>query len=160
MSLALRLNLLITLLFISLFICSNYYIIANARTAVHREVESTAELTLSLIQLAISSESLRSDTELQLKILDRLIELDETRHLHIYISKPTEILTPVKEYSPTGDASAPAWFVKLVQPPPTELRRWLYNPLIPPTGIVIRADPSDESLPNRIAIWTKDSSLH
>lgn len=155
MSLRIRLNLLITLLFISLFICSSYYIIANARSAVHREVESTAQLALQLIHIAISSAKLEKDEDKQLKILEGLAELDETRHLHIDILTPTNILTPTEEFNILQTSHAPYWFVKLVEPPPTEIRRWLYNPITPPTGIIIRADPTDEIDEN----WTEVRSI-
>ncbi len=144
MSLRVRLNFLITLLFISLFICSSFYIISNARKTVQYEVESTAQLALKLIQIAISSESSNADENSQLKLLQSLAELDQTRHLYIDIQSPTVILTPSKEFNVLSNTNAPGWFVRLVQPPPTEIRQWLYNPLIPPTGIFIRADPSDE----------------
>ena len=144
MSLRVRLNFLITLLFISLFICSSFYIIANARTSVHREVESTAHLALQLIQIAITSASVEQDAEKQLQLLKSLADVDETRHLHIDLSNPNDVLTPTKDFMLYQNTDAPEWFVHLVEPPPTEVKRWLYNPLIRPTGIIIRADPSDE----------------
>ncbi len=144
MSLRVRLNFLITLLFISLFVCSSFYIISNARKTVQREVESTAHLALKLIQIAISSKSSEADKISQLKLLQSLAELDQTRHLYIDIRNPSVTLTPVKEFNVLSNTDAPGWFVKLVQPPPTEIRQWLYNPLSLPTGIFIRADPSDE----------------
>ncbi len=152
MSLRVRLNLLITLLFISLFICSSFYIIANARNAVQHEVESTAELALQLIQIAFSSAALESDEAKQLQLLQKLSELDETRHLHIDIYNSNEVLTPIEEFTVFKDTNAPDWFIKLVQPPPTEIRHWIYNPAIPPTGIIIRADPSDEIDENWIEV--------
>lgn len=144
MSLRVRLNFLITLLFISLFVCSSFYIIANARKTVQHEVESTAQLALQLIQIAISSASPETDEQKQIALLRKLSELDETRQLHIDIRHSSDSLTSVERISVLQDTKAPNWFVKLVQPPPTEIRRWLYNPVIPPTGIIIRADPADE----------------
>jgi two-component system sensor histidine kinase UhpB len=144
MSLRIRLNLLITLLFIGLFICSSFYVIANARKAVQHEVESTAQLALQLIQIAISSVSMEAEEQDKLKILDSLSSLDETRHLRIEIRNPADVLMPDEEFSIIENAKAPDWFVKLVQPPPTEIRRWLNSPAIAPTGVIIRADPTDE----------------
>lgn len=152
MSLRIRLNLLITLLFIGLFICSSYYVIANARKAVQHEVESTAHLALQLIQVAISSVSIDAKEQGKLNILDSLSSLDETRHLSIEIRNPSDILTPEEEFSVMQNAKAPSWFVKLVQPPPTEIRRWLNSPTIAPTGIIIRADPTDEIDENWIEV--------
>ena len=155
MSLRIRLNLLITLLFISLFICSSFYIITNARIAVQHEVESTANLALQLIQVAFTSASLESDEQKQLQVLRKLSELDLTRHLHIDIYNSNDVLTPVEEFTVLKDIKAPSWFVKLVEPPPTEIRHWLYNPVKPPKGIIIRADPADEIDEN----WTGVRSI-
>jgi len=155
MSLRIRLNLLITLLFISLFICSSFYIITNARNAVQQEVESTANLALQLIQVAFTSTSLESDEQKQIQVLRKLSELDLTRHLHIDIQSSNDVLTPVEEFSDLNDVKAPDWFIKLVEPPPTEIRHWLYNPVEPPKGIIIRADPSDEIDEN----WTEVRSI-
>jgi two-component system, NarL family, sensor histidine kinase UhpB len=149
MSLRVRLNLLITLLFVGLFICSSFYIISNARQTVDREVKSTAHLALKLIQIAISSSSSSLDSseiseDKQFKILQSLTELDQTRHLHIDIQNPSSTLISAKEFNVLKNTKAPEWFVRLVQPPPTEIREWFYNPMIAPTGVIIRADPSDE----------------
>ena len=152
MSLRVRLNLLITLLFISLFVCSSFYIIANARNAVKNEVESTAHLALQLIQIAISPTSLEADKQRQLQLLRKLSELDETRLLHIDIRNPTGEVTDIEETSVKQNTDAPGWFVRLVQPPPTEISRWLYDPITPPTSVIIRADPSDEIDENWIEV--------
>jgi two-component system, NarL family, sensor histidine kinase UhpB len=144
MSLRVRLNFLITLLFISLFVCSSFYIISNARKTVQHEVESTAHLALKLIQIAISPESPEVNESKQLDLLQNLADLAETRHLYIDIRNPGSTITPSKEFNILRETNAPEWFVKLVQPPPTVIRQWFYNPLIAPTGVVIRADPSDE----------------
>jgi two-component system, NarL family, sensor histidine kinase UhpB len=144
MSLRVRLNLLITLLFVVLFVCSSFYIIENARKTVKREVESTAHFTLQLIQIAISAEPKDISTNKHKKLLRSLTRLDQTRHLHIEIRNPEITLTSIKKFDVLENTDAPEWFVKLVQPRPTEIRQWLYNPVVPPTGIIIRADPSDE----------------
>ncbi len=144
MSLRVRLNFLITLLFITLFACSSFYIISNARKSVQYEVQSTAHLALKLIQIALSSESSEENDSKQLKILQNLSELDQTRHLYIDIHNPTTTLMPNKEFNVLSNTNAPDWFVRLVQPPPTEIRQWFYNPMVAPTGVIIRADPSDE----------------
>ncbi len=144
MSLRVRLNLLITLLFISLFVCSSFYIIANARSTVHQEVQSTANLALQLIQAAIAMTPAEENKGAQLHFLQSLSKLDETRHLNIEIRNPHDVLIAGNNFNILENTVAPDWFVNLVEPPPTELKRWLYNPLIPPTGIIVRADPSDE----------------
>ncbi|MBL1142387.1 MAG: hypothetical protein HND53_10185 [Proteobacteria bacterium] len=144
MSLRVRLNLFITLLFISLFACSSFYIISNARETVGHEVESTAHLALKLIQIAFSSDSIEKNEKKQLKLLRALSELDQTRHLYIDIQNPDSKLIPDKEFNVLKNTNAPEWFVRLVQPPPTEIRQWFYSPMVAPIGVIIRADPSDE----------------
>ncbi len=143
MSLRLRLNIFITLLFISLFIGSSFYIIAEARDGVQREVESSARFALQLLQIAIEPVSEVQTRNGQTKLLQSLAQMDEIRHLHIEILNPDNILLPVQsENEVTGNA--PEWYVDLVKPSPIEIKRWFYNPSFPPTGIVIRADPTDE----------------
>lgn len=142
MSLRIRLNLLISVLFVSLFICSSFYIIANARTVVKNETESTAQLALQLIQIAISSSE--PDRNSHTELLDKLSTLDKTRHLRIDIQSPSEVVSLIKRDDETRQIHSPAWFIKLVKPPQVELRRWIYSPMIPPTGIIIQTDPIDE----------------
>lgn len=144
MSLRVRLNLLITLLFIGLFIFSSFYIISNARRTVQHEVESTADLALKLIHIAISSNRSEQNEDEHLTLLNNLSKLDQTRHLYIDIQTADGLLTTNKGFDVLANTDAPDWFVKLVQPPPTEIRQWFYNPLVNPTGVIIRADPSDE----------------
>lgn len=144
MSLRVRLNLLITLLFFGSFIFGSFYIISNARNSVRDEVKSTADFALQLIHIAISSSSLEQDTDKHLALLNSLAKLDKTRDLHIEILGPTSSLMPNEEFDVLNNTNAPDWFVKLVQPPATEFRQWFYNPMVNPTGVIIRADPSDE----------------
>lgn len=144
MSLRVRLNFLITLLFLSLFVISSFYIISNARETVQSEVESTAQFALKLIQITVSSEWAEDDSDKELELLNTLAELDQTRHLFIDIKRANTTLARPKQFDVLSNTVAPEWFVKLVQPPPTEIRQWIYNPMVAPTGIVIQADPSDE----------------
>jgi two-component system, NarL family, sensor histidine kinase UhpB len=155
MSLRIRLNLLITILFVSLFICSSFYIIANARDSVQHEVESTANLALQLIEIAFSSTTLKSDEQKQIEVLKKLSEQDLTRHLHIDIESSNDVITPDEKHIVVKVIKAPNWFVKLVTPPLTEIRLWLNNPIEPPRGVVIRADPTDEIDEN----WTEVKSI-
>jgi two-component system sensor histidine kinase UhpB len=154
MSLRFRLNLLITTLFLLILLGGSFYVIINVRQAVHNEVEATAHLALQLIEIAISSVETEQET-VQERLLEQIAKLERTRHLRIYIRIPSIVygdvyspsvtynyLEPVKEMPISSDS--PDWFEHLVQPPPLEIRRWLYGPGIPATEILIRADPSDE----------------
>tara|TARA_B100000953_G_scaffold16006_1_gene14054 strand:- start:4891 stop:6225 length:1335 start_codon:yes stop_codon:yes gene_type:complete len=143
MSLRVRLNILITTLLVILFLCSSFYTITNARRSVHSEVESSTQLALQLIQAA-SASSLPDAGDQKLSFLRKLAELKTIRHLHIELRSPTDILIPSDEDILFKESDAPEWFVSLVQPPATEIRRWLYTPVTTPIDVLIKPDPLDE----------------
>ena len=144
MSLRIRLNILITTLLIILFLCSSFYTISHARNSVHSEVESSTQLALQLIQAASASSLPNSDEQKQVKFLRKLTELDTIRHVHIEIRSPTDVLIPIENNMLFLESDAPRWFVSLVKPPATEIRRWLYTPVTTPIDILIKPDPLDE----------------
>lgn len=145
MSLRVRLNLLLTILFLVIFVASSFYIIRNARLAVKEEMVSTADLTLQLVETILATAEMSEQPELQRRLLDRLAEVEATRHLQIFVQRgmsvdqhmPPPSVTPV--YS-----DAPAWFEELVSPRPVEFRRIFSGSEATYTVIIIRADPSDE----------------
>jgi len=108
-------------------------------------MQSTAHLTLQLIEVALASTDIVGQDGLQQRLLEQLSKLETTRHLQIVVARsedtkfkiPPQIITPA-----TSDA--PAWFVQLVKPQPIEFRRILSGPDIPYTEILLWADPSDE----------------
>ena len=144
MSLRIRLNILITTLLIILFLCSSFYTISHARNSVHSEVESSTQLALQLIQAASAFMLPNSDEQKQVKFLRKLTELDTIRHIHIEIRSPTDVLIPAEDNILFLKSDAPRWFVSLVKPPVTEIRRWLYTPVTTPIDILIKPDPLDE----------------
>ena len=144
MSLRIRLNILITTLLIILFLCSSFYTISHARNSVHSEVESSTQLALQLIQAASVFLLPNSDEQKQVKFLRKLTELDTIRHIHIEIRSPTDVLIPAEDNILFLKSDAPRWFVSLVKPPATEIRRWLYTPVTTPIDILIKPDPLDE----------------
>ena len=144
MSLRIRLNILITTLLIILFLCSSFYTISHARNSVHSEVESSTQLALQLIQAASAFMLPNSDEQKQVKFLRKLTELDTIRHIHIEIRSPTDVLIPAEDNILFLKSDAPRWFVNLVKPPATEIRRWLYTPVTTPIDILIKPDPLDE----------------
>ena len=144
MSLRIRLNIIITTLLLILFLYSSFYTISNARRSVHSEIESSTQLALQLIQAATTySATSNSDNMTHMNFLRKLSELKTIRHLHIEIRSPTDILIP-SENNLSEMSDAPSWFVKLVEPPSTEVRRWLYTPVTKPVDILIKPDPLDE----------------
>ena len=144
MSLRVRLNILITTLLVILFLCSSFYTISHARNSVHSEVESSTQLALQLIQAASAFLMPNSDEQKQVKFLRKLTELDTIRHIHIEIRSPTDVLIPIENNMLFLESDAPRWFVSLVKPPATEIRRWLYTPVTTPLDILIKPDPLDE----------------
>ena len=149
MSLRIRLNILITTLLVILFLFSSYYTISHARNSVHSEVESSTQLALQLIQAASSSslserDKIASDEQKHVKFIRKLTELDMIRHVHIEIRSPTELLNPADDDILFIKSDAPKWFIQLIQPPATEIRRWLYTPVTSPIDVLIKPDPLDE----------------
>ena len=145
MSLRFRLNLLITVLFILILAGGSYYVINEARVAVYDEVNSTARLTLQLIEIGLINASTQNQLEEQNKILEQLTRMEGTRHLQIYYSRSAN----ADRNMPAGSvqqisADAPDWFVNLVKPPPIEFRRVIAGGNIPYMEILVRANPSDE----------------
>lgn len=145
MSLRVRLNLLITALFLTILLGSSFYVIHNARLAVVGEMQSTANLTLQLMESMLASVEMSRQPDLQQQILDNLTRMQATRNLQIRILRgmsPDEQIPP--EFIRNTRSRAPAWFVKLVSPRPMEFRKVFAGPGMPYTVILIRADPSHE----------------
>jgi len=145
MSLRVRLNLLITTLFIIILLGSSFYVIHNARIAVEDEMESTANLTLQLVETMLASVDVSERPRLQQRFLDHLARIEATRHLQIRVVRSMS----AEQQFPPGvvmnvHSDAPTWFEKLVAPRPMEFRRIFSGPGMPYTVILIRADPSDE----------------
>ena len=145
MSLRFRLNMLITLLFALILLTASFYVIDNARTSVKEEMQSVSKLTLQLIEIALMSNAASNTTEIQQSVLEKIANLESTRHLEIELYKTGNIgsMVPVR-IIPTINAQAPDWFVRMVKPQPVEYRRVFRESLTAYTEILIRANPSDE----------------
>jgi len=145
MSLRVRLNLLITTLFFIILVGSSFYVIHNARLAVKEEMQSTANLTLQLVETMLASVEMSRQPRMQQRFLERLSTIEETRHLQINVVRS---MTPGQQIPPevvmNVKSDAPSWFEKLVNPTPVEYRRIFSSPGMPYTVILIRADPSSE----------------
>lgn len=147
MSLRTRLNLQITLCFGLILILGTVFVIQQARLAVQEEVSSTANLTLRLIEVALSNAEPAPDQAAgaQRNIVRQIARLGETRHLHIEILRQgMPVFDTRREMHSRYDAEAPRWFINLIGPAPMEFRRVLSTDDGADTEIVIRADPSDE----------------
>lgn len=145
LSLRLRLNLFITLLFALILLGGSVIIISNAREAVRDEIQATAHLTLQLIEIAFASSVYDVRFDLREKVLNQIAHLESTRHLDVqlYQSYSTEQKIPLDDEFQIS-ADAPQWFIKMVTPPPIEYRHAIPGTGAPYTVILIRANPSDE----------------
>ncbi len=145
MSLRTRLNLLITLCFGLTLILGTIFVIQQARNAVEEEVSSTANLTLRLVEVALSNIPPEDATVIQRQVVRQIARLGETRHLHIEIRKQgVPVLDTLGPMRSRDTAQAPDWFVSLIGPSPMEFRRVLSSAGVPETEIIIRADANDE----------------
>ncbi len=145
MSLRVQLNILITLLFALILIAGSFYVINNARSAIKDEMQSVAKLTLQLLEIALQSDTAGSSYEIQKNVMQKIINLESTRHLEIDLKQTGNMdnMIPLRN-SPTITAQAPEWFIRIVKPPPIEHRRIFRSSETAYTEIVIRANPSDE----------------
>lgn len=144
MSLRFRLSLLITLVFLMILVGCGVYIIENSRRAIDDEVRSSASLTLHLIAIAFESVAGEKQTGLKTGFLNRISELESSRHLTIeMVQRPNlqQAIPPSPAYHITSEA--PSWFINLVKPIPIEFRRVFAGPH-DPVEIIIRANPSNE----------------
>ncbi|MFT5132085.1 MAG: two-component system sensor histidine kinase UhpB [Gammaproteobacteria bacterium] len=145
MSLRVRLNILITLLFAVVLIGAGTYVISNARRAVSEEIESSARHTLQLIEVLLESVDLSGQIALQELVLESLSKLESSRHLQISVLREENRggQTQVRQRAILVTA-APQWFIRLVHSKPMEFRRIIAEPGKPDIEIIIHADPSDE----------------
>lgn len=145
MSLRIRLNILITLLFAAVLIGAGSYVISNARQAVSEEIQSSARHTLQLIQVLLDSIDLSAQLGSQELVLENLTHLESARHLQISVVRQAQRVRPFPPQArPVISSRAPKWFVRLVQPKPMEFRRIITASDGPGIEIIIHADPSHE----------------
>jgi two-component system sensor histidine kinase UhpB len=147
MSLRFRLILLVTLLSLVILALGSLFVVNNARRAVFDEIQSTANLTRRLLDLALTPGS----EEAIVGRLDRLADetgvLDGIRHLRLALidgSGETPIGTAAGS-DPRG--RAPAWYARLVAPPELEFRQAIGTAATDgghPAELLIRTDPTDE----------------
>ena len=143
MSLRFRLNLLVSLLSLAILALGTWLVIHNARQAVFEEIQSAANLTLQLLDVAVAPPGNPAAPE---ELVARLAALDEIRHLRIVLDEH-DAGTPLAGVDRgTDEADAPSWFTRLVEPPQMEFRL----PVASASGaddlaeIVFRTDPTDE----------------
>jgi two-component system sensor histidine kinase UhpB len=151
MSLRVRLNLLISAMFVTILVLGTVLVIANARGAVLQEIESSAQLALHLIEVP-SGEVLRADPATRLEQLrGQLGALAGARHLEVLLvadGRETALLRPR-----APSRTVPRWFARLVAPAPMELRRPLTDDPLAGAEVVVRANPDDEIAESWADAW-------
>jgi len=142
MSLRFRLNLLITCVFLVLLAAGVVLVIQNARNAVSEEMQSTANLALNLLDVSVAGTA--SDSDTRSALVERLRELEKTRHLRIQMrATGDETRISPSTSMPTRIARAPQWFADLVEPAPLLLEHRIGDDDAY-SEILISADPADE----------------
>jgi two-component system, NarL family, sensor histidine kinase UhpB len=144
-SLNFRLNLAIFVPCLLVLLLGTLLVVANARQAVSQETEASAAMLLQLLTaVTISSETASRQERYQALALS-IGELEQTRHLNVaLLGRSVPVMPPASGEEEAPDSRAPAWFSRLVTPPPQEYRRRLSGPGLPFAEIVIRADARDE----------------
>ncbi len=151
MSLRFRLNLLISVMFVTILVLGAVLVIHNARRAVFEETQSAAELALRLLEVAYSSAAPRGpgdpgdpgDQEaLRARLRTEMQGFESARHLQVVLIEGDREL-PLAEAPPAADIAAPRWFAQLVEPRAVEFRRVAVG-AGSNAELLVRADPSDE----------------
>jgi two-component system, NarL family, sensor histidine kinase UhpB len=142
MSLRVRLNLLLSVMFVTILVLGTVLVIGNARRAVLEETESTARLALQLLEVAYDAADSTGVAALQTRLRDQLGELESARHLQVLLVEGGHELELTGGRAPP--VAAPQWFARLVEPGATELRRPFRGQGRAAAEIVVRADPGDE----------------
>ena len=144
--LRLRLNLLLTALFITAFAINAAYLLHNARQAVIEELRASTALAYHLVDGWLNTVGTVDGVDTVVRIVERLDKQIETRHLTITLHANAGPAAGTRAHR-TRDERTPAWFAELVEPNPTALTRRVR---VPRVGIiVIEADPADEM----VEVW-------
>lgn len=140
MSLRFRLNVLISVLFVTILVLGAVLVIHSARRAVLEETESTGRLALRLLDAA--SDGAGGQAALRERLGAELRDFEDTRHLKVALLESGREV-PLAGAPGAHAATAPRWFAHLVEPAAVEQRR-----VVAGEGgsaeLIVRADPGDE----------------
>jgi two-component system sensor histidine kinase UhpB len=142
MSLRVRLNLLLSVMFVTILVLGTVLVIGNARRAVLEETESTARLALQLLEVAYDAADPSGVAALRSRLRGQLGALESARHLQVLLVEGAREVELTGARAAAG--GAPRWFARLVEPGATELRRPFPGQHGAAAEIVVRADPGDE----------------
>jgi two-component system sensor histidine kinase UhpB len=116
-------------------------VIQDARRAVSKEIDATARLSLQLLELALG----HAARDARPALLQEIHRLETAYHLRIeLVERMDHPLNPQVSGASSSRASAPAWFVRLVEPERLSFRRGLSAPSLAGKEIVVTPDPADE----------------
>lgn len=143
MSLRLRLNLLLIAIFVLTLAVGAVYVMSNTRRAVKDELQSSIELSSTLIALMVDYTATDNPTSSARELIRQVARIGHTRHLHIEMADSNALPALAIPEVLESEIAAPQWFVQLVQPEPIELVR---SVRIPGTDkhVIVRADAGDE----------------
>lgn len=119
-------------------------IVANARSTVDDELETSVKTVIQLVTAALVS--LPDDDEVRGELIDNFHQLETAHNLDIVLRNPASgmTLTSRETSLEATDLSAPAWFVSLVAPSSREYRQRMEFSRQAPLEVVVTADPTDE----------------
>lgn len=145
MGLRTRLSILITTLFLLVCGVAGAYIVGNARRAVAEEMQSTAALTMDLLEAELVRGGAAGDSLRTRQFLDRLAGMDSTRNISIVI-RTRDGSAPVAGMPtrPARAVAAPTWFARLVTPDQVTARRMVSEPGMPELVMELRSHAADE----------------
>jgi two-component system sensor histidine kinase UhpB len=153
-SLKLRLNLVITLVLLVIFIAGSGFLVRAARTDVHAEIESTANLAMHFLDAELRRAAFTPG--------DRpgfdLASLGEVRHLSIELYDPSGRLLESNHPGGAPVPAAPLWFAKMVgavSADAGDIRRGVFVEGREIAQLVVRPDPTFEV----DEIWKDATSL-
>jgi two-component system sensor histidine kinase UhpB len=136
MTLRVRLNVLVSTLFVVIVSFSAAVVIVNARKAIEHEVSSAARLTIQLLDIAIAGSSTGENTAGLSRLMDAIETVDAGRHVNITIEANND---GGSRGRPSRTIAAPGWFVDWVSPDDAVFRRAIGD-----ATIVVATDPADE----------------
>jgi len=144
MSLRFQINVRIVLTSILILLIGGAVAIWHARGAVDREIDSSLNLTLQLVQLSFSQNK-RSNFDVN-EWLPGFVAMRQTRHLTIQLKKPSgEIVNFNSVQERRSDKEMPPrWFIKLVSSQYPEVEKQLTTLDGQSITLLIKANPLDE----------------
>jgi two-component system sensor histidine kinase UhpB len=154
MSLKLRLNLVITLLILSLFIAGSAFLVRAARTDVRAEITSTANLAMHFLDAELRRAAFAQTNRPEFD----LASLGQVRHLRIELYDPAGTLLESNHPAGAPAPAAPRWFARLVgavSADAGDIRRGVLVDGSQIAELVVRPDPTFEV----DEIWQDATSL-